>query len=383
MERLADARRWEAELREAAGGLQPGWLGPGAAGGAIASLSSEASSGTSEGTASGTAQGPAVQAPGGSVEPATGWGARAGRPIYFLGSEGSRERVWLQCDAAVEGQAMTGVAATVLRSLTGDALSRYRPLLLARARIAVVPPPMGDAPGGSSLSGAAGALRPWGPGATATGAGVPPLLDAATLGLSPGLVTALDAFAPTLVVHLQDWGGGAGEGKAWRAGTRGSRDAAGLAGAGLRQVESFYMAPELHERLGAGGARRTWLGRPTALARALAAHPDAGTGAHVRRHVVQMGFRAFDSSWERRVMREDPSWPAVVRLAVGRYVPRLEWRRLGAGSLGEIALQRYGALGICGQTFDSPPGERAGAALALAEGALIYRLGLETGGPAK
>ena len=60
-------------------------------------------------------------------------------------------------------------------------------------------------------------------------------------------------------------------------------------------------------------------------------------------------------------------------------MPRLEWRRLGAASLGEIALSRYGALALCGQAFDNPPAERAGAAVALAEGAVIHRLALVTG----
>jgi hypothetical protein len=161
-----------------------------------------------------------------------------------------------------------------------------------------------------------------------------------------------------------------------------------LAGAGLRLVESFHLAPELHRRLGAvgegGEGLRTWLGRPSALARELTAHPDARSGASARRHVVRQGYRVFEPSAETAAARDDPSWPAVVRLAAGRYVPRLEWRRLGGASLGEIALARYGALSLCGQTFDNPVAERAGAAVALAEAAVIARLamGIETGGAA-
>ena len=150
-------------------------------------------------------------------------------------------------------------------------------------------------------------------------------------------------------------------------------------------MESFYLTPDLLRRLAAveeGGARlRTWLGRPTALARELAAHPDARTGARARRHVARQGYRLFEAPSERLAARHDPSWKALLRLGPGRYVPRLEWRRLGAASVGEIALSRCGALALCGQTFEGPPAERAGAAVALAEGAVIARLGLDPGGP--
>jgi hypothetical protein len=182
------------------------------------------------------------------------------------------------------------------------------------------------------------------------------------------------AFTPTLVVHLQDW-----------AGTGGAAEdsAPALAGAGLRMVESFHLDAELHRRLGAvgegGEGWRTWLGRPSALAREVAAHPDARVGGRARDHVVRQGYRAFDAGAEAMVQASDPSWPATVRLATGRYVPRLEWRRLGGASLGEIALARYGALALCGQTFQNPPAERAGAAVALAEAAVLHRLGLVTG----
>ncbi|MGH2370146.1 MAG: hypothetical protein ACRDI2_18380, partial [Chloroflexota bacterium] len=141
----------------------------------------------------------------------------------------------------------------------------------------------------------------------------------------------------------------------------------------------YYLPPDLHRAVGEGRAHRTWLGRPTALARALAAHPEARVGSRARTHVARMGYRLFESAWERRAARTDPSWVAVARVAPGRFVPRPEWRRLGAASLGEIALDRYGALAICGQAFDNPVEERVGEALALAEGAIIHGLGLETG----
>lgn len=316
----------------------------------------------------------------GSVAPPAWWGTAGVRPVFHLGSEEGRERIWLQCDAAADGRALGVVAAVILRSLTGDGLSRYRPLLMGRARIAVLPPwPVG-------IGSEADAVAPARAGSPWSRRGVPPLLDPSALSQWPGLQAAMDAFAPTLVVHVQDWGGEAGEWTGRGLGQArndrnydGNPAPAALAGAGLRLVESFFLAPELHQRLGEGGARRTWLGRPTSLARALAGHPDARTGAHVRRHVARMGYRVFDTPSEKPMIEDDPTWPAALRLAPGRYAPRLEWRRLGATSLGEMALDRYGALGLCGQTFDSPATERAGAALAMAEAALIYRLGLATG----
>ena len=240
----------------------------------------------------------------------------------------------------------------MLASLVSDSPNRYRPLLMGRARIAVVPP-----------AGASGA-----------GYGGPRLLDGATLGADGALLRAMAAFTPTLVVHLQDW-----------AGTGGAAEdgAPALAGAGLRMVESFHLGAELHRRLGAAGeggeGRRTWLGRPSALSRELAAHPDARVGERAQGHLRRQGYRTFDAGAEASVQATDPSWPATVRLAPGRFVPRLEWRRLGGASLGEIALARYGALALCGQTFENPPAERAGAAVALAEAAVLHRLALVTG----
>ena len=68
----------------------------------------------------------------------------------------------------------------------------------------------------------------------------------------------------------------------------------------------------------------------------------------------------------------------MLRLETGRYAPRLEWRRLQAASLAEAALARYGALGLCAQTAYGSPPERAGAALAFAEGAILQYLGIAT-----
>jgi hypothetical protein len=248
--------------------------------------------------------------------------------------------------------------------LTSDDPNRYRPLLMGRARIAVVPP----APPSGWAGGAAGAR----------------LFDGGALGAGGALLRAMAAFTPNLVVHLQDFSGLAPEGVGGTEGASGAGGSAGgLAGAGLRMVESFHLAPDLHRRLGAGGeggeGRRTWLGRPSALAKELTAHPDARIGGRVQRHVFGKGYRVFAAGAEQMVQAEDPSWPAAIRLAPGRYVPRLEWRRLGAASLGEIALARFGALAVCGQTFPNPPAERAGAAVALAEAAVLHRLNLVTG----
>jgi hypothetical protein len=282
------------------------------------------------------------------------------RVVYLVGNSEGRDRIWLQCDAAGSGQAMATVAAVLMDSLTSDVPNRYRPLLLGRAQIAVVPPAPAGAPSAPEV---------W------------PALDAGAVPGGGPLLRAMEGFYPSLVVHLQDLSpaltgvgpGGQGPGPS------------PLAGAGLRLLESFYLAPDLLRRLGAvedGGARlRTWLGRPTPLARELAGHPDARTGARARRHVERQGYRLFEGASERLAARHDPSWKALLRLAPGRYVPRLEWRRLGAASVGELALSRCGALALCGQTFDSPPAERAGAAVALAEGAVIARLGLDPGGP--
>jgi hypothetical protein len=294
-----------------------------------------------------------------------------GRTIHYLGAGGGRDRIWIQCDAAGDGGAMTAAAATVLASLTSDDPNRYRPLLMGRARIAVVPPGP--------------------PAGTAGGPAGPRLFDGGALGASGALLRAMAAFTPNLVVHLQDFSGLGADGMDGMDGASGAEGLGWrLGGAGLRMVESFHLAPDLHRRLGAGGeggeGRRTWLGRPSALARELAAHPDARVGGRVQRHVLVQGYRVFATGAEQMVQAEDPSWPAAIRLAPGRYVPRLEWRRLGAASLGEMALARFGALAVCGQTFPNPPAERAGAAVALAEAAVLHRLnlvtGLETGGAA-
>ena len=94
------------------------------------------------------------------------------------------------------------------------------------------------------------------------------------------------------------------------------------------------------------------------------------------RYVARMGYQTLGARAESRAAG-DASAAATVRLAVGRYAPRLEWRRLGGTSLGELSLARHGAPALCGQVFDGHAVDRAGAALALAEAAVLCRLNLE------
>jgi hypothetical protein len=282
----------------------------------------------------------------------------ADRTVCYLGSDAARERIWFQLDAAAAPQAAAFAAWGAVESLSGARVGRYRHLVLGRSYLAVVgPTPVPTRPQG------------WGD--------TPPLFDAGELGASAGVLAALDRFAPTLVVHVQDWTAAGPAG--WRAGSAAGSPAPGASGAsaGMRLVESFPLDPALHRRLSADRRRRTWLGRPTAEARALAAHPDARLGALVRRYVSQMGYQIFGTRDEARTA-SDAGRGAAIRLAVGRYAPRLEWRRLGGATLGELCLSRHGAVALCGQVFDSHPVDRAGAALALAEAAVLFRLNLET-----
>jgi hypothetical protein len=275
---------------------------------------------------------------------------RDGRTWHALGGAAPRERIWIQCDAAYDAGAAAFTAWAVLDSLTSKRVNRYRHLLLGRARIAVVTP-------------ARPRRRP-------LPTALPPLLDAGALGATPDVVEAMDAFAPTLVVHVQDWSMSGPS-----ASSPGSRPP--LAGAGARLVESYYIDRELHARLGSGAGWRGWFGRPGPLARAIAAHPDAPAGQYARTRATAMGYRVFDRADERQAVA-DPTLRAAVQLSTGRYVPRVEWRRLGASTLCEVALGRYGAAGFCVQVFASSARERAGQALALAEGLVLHRSGLES-----
>jgi hypothetical protein len=259
-----------------------------------------------------------------------------GRRIFVIGNAAGRDRLWIQCDAAGAAGVGPFAAWAILESLLATRVNRYRHILLARVCVAVVPP-------AARASGTRSTAEP------------PPILDAGRTGATPPLVAALERFQPTLVIHLQDWGEGGG--------------ADGGAG-GLRSVESFYLDPDLHRALGDGARLRSFIGRPTAAGRALEGHPGARLGAAVQRHVRRMGQRA---SSEVR-----PDGGGAFALAPGRFAPRLPWRRLGAANLPEIALARCGAQGLTAQTFGAGAEERAGQALAFAEGAVLYALHLET-----
>ena len=271
------------------------------------------------------------------------------RLVVQIGPEAARERVWIQCDAWRTPATAAAVAWAIVQAFGGSEPSRYRQLALTRARFAVVGP--------------CAALR--------AGAGAVPLLDGGVLGASTAVLAAMDRFGPTLVVHLQD--GGDETGAVGAGGQGGQGTVEGAQGRRLRLVESFHIDPELHREL-ATGARRRW-GRPTPAARALAAHPEARLGQQVHRHAQRMGAR-FEEVATPGTGRQPPE--GALRLAPARYAVRAEWRLLGAANLCELALARYGAAGICAQASVGALAERAHALLAVAEGAILHRLGLET-----
>ncbi len=221
------------------------------------------------------------------------------RLLLQVGPDVARERIWIQCDSWSTPATAAAVAQSIVQAFSGSEPSRYRQLALTRARLAVV----GPCAAARARNRAA------------------PLLDGGMLGASGAVLAAMDRFAPALVVHLQDWGADAsGVEQALGAGSSGQ-------GAGrLRLVESFYLEPGLHRQL-ATGARRRW-GRPTALARALATHPEARLGQQVHRHVVRMGapVEAGGSGSAR-----DPAPEGAIRLAPGRYAVRAECSRRQKG----------------------------------------------------
>ncbi len=284
-----------------------------------------------------------------------GYGLGGSRHLYSLGAPAARERIWLQCDGAFEPQVAAFLAWAMAESLQGTRASRYRHVAVGRAYLAVLGPSW-CAPGEAVDR-------------------VPPVFDAGRLGATPAVLAALDRFAPTLVVHLQDWGRSTERAGAARNGQVGPSHLV-PPGTGLRLVESFYLDPDLHRRIGERDPSRRRLRRRSPEARALDGHPDARLGQVVRQYVNRLGYRLFDAEHEWFASR-DPSMAAAVRLAPGRYAVRAEWRGLGGASLAEWALLRFGATGLTGQTFDNPPEDRAAQALALADGAVMYRLGLQ------
>ena len=255
--------------------------------------------------------------------------------IAFVGNEAARERIWLQFDAALDDAAVTLASWAVLESLIAERVTRYKQTVVGRAHLALV------------LPGLAPAFAP---------VGVVPYLDAGALGAQPALLAELYRFGPSLVVHVQDW------------------SAAARALDGVRVIESFALDPGVHGDLPLHGRGSRW-SRSRRAYRTVLEGPDWRVGDRTAAHVRRMGFT---TSGALRGAERDRLGPAVHELAPGRFAPALAWRRLGGGNLGELALAATGAHGLTGQMAGGGTVERAGAALALAEGAIVNRLHLET-----
>ena len=271
----------------------------------------------------------------GAVEPFAVAGTSPGvaRLAYRLGGAAARDHAWVVCDGDPVGAAR--VAWSVIDALGGTRPSRFRQLLVGRARVSVV------------LPDPATTLR-----------GAPTVLDALPPAVEAGVLTAFEHDPPTMVLHLQDWGGSSG------------RDVP----ASGRVVESFTIGADLHRALGDGQMRRrTWYGRQTRVARAMADHPDARIGVLAAAACKREGYTLRDAPVSAR-RREAHG---AIRLGPGRFVPTFTYRRIGAASLAEVALSRYGAHGVTVQAFDGTSAGRSGTALSVAEGALLARLGLE------
>jgi hypothetical protein len=286
------------------------------------------------------------------------------RTMYQLGSPGARDRIWIQCDAASDRAAAGAVAWALLESLTSDRVSQYRHIVLGRCLFAIITAAEADGPNLRALD--------------------VPVLDAGTLGATPDVMQRMRHFVPTLVIHIQDWTSEEprvpSRGSWWGASNVDALEAAQNTSqvlSGLRQVESYFISPDLYRRMVVPGALRPRFGRPTPVARALADHPDGRLGTLARRYMGRMGFTVLD----RGKVPDTAATQSAVRVAPGRYVPRPEWRRLGGGNLAELALTRFGCVGLSVQLLHGPAAERVGRALALAEGAIIHRLGLEAKDP--
>ena len=262
------------------------------------------------------------------------------RLTYAIGNPAARDHVWVVADG--DGQAGARIAWAVIEALVGTRQSRYRQLLLGRARVSVILP--------EDATTRAMAIRSV------------PILDAVPASSELALLRTFDETPPTVVFHAQDWGHPADTAHA-------------DAPSGARLIESFTINADLHRHLAEGNLRRrTFLGQLTAPARALAHHPDARIGAAAADAVNRSGYTLRD----RPAGRRNQETSGTVRLATGRYVPTLGWRRLGNASLAECALARYGAHGITIQAFDGTVSGRIGTALSALEGALLARLGLST-----
>lgn len=269
------------------------------------------------------------------MEPFTVPGTEPGstRLGYRLGSAAARDHAWVICDGEPIGAAR--MAWSVVDALGGARASRFRQLLIGRARVSIVLPDP-----------------------TTTARGAPTILDALPPATDTGVLHAFEQAPPTIVLHAQDWG---------------ATSRRGVPASG-RVIESFAIGTDLHRALGEGPLRRrTWYGRQTNVARTLADHPDARIGDLAAAACKRAGFALRDAPFAARPREAH----GTIRLGPGRFLPTLTYRRLGVGSLAEIALARYGAHGFTVQAFDGTSGARTGTALSVAEGALLARLGLE------
>ncbi|CAA9244041.1 MAG: hypothetical protein AVDCRST_MAG77-1687 [uncultured Chloroflexi bacterium] len=283
--------------------------------------------------------------------------------VVYLGSVAARERIWLQFDAASDPTAVVAAAWAVVESVTSERVSRHRLPVVGRACLAVALPAQGRLARPEPV----------------------PYLDGGLLGAQGSVLAAMRRFQPTWLVHFQDWSG-TGTPSVQAVSLAGSSrtevPAAGELGESMRVVESYLLDGDLHRRLDGGGRLRTWLGQPTAAARALGEAPDPRACAMTARYVERMGYRtprSLSGAERARVLEES----AVIEVGPGRYIPRPAWRRLGGGNLAELALTELGAGGLTGQTLGGSVSRRAGQALALAEGAVVHRLNLDVteGGP--
>lgn len=261
------------------------------------------------------------------------YGGRA--TVAYLGSETPRERIWLQMDGWADDVPAAIASWAAVDSLTVGPPGQHRMAVLGRARVAVV---LGE----SELS--------------PRGARPVPFLDAGELGVQTTLLDAMQRFAPSLVVHVQDWSTSAS------------------APLGGRLVESFRMDPALHGSLPRAGRGRRF-SRAARAYRAAAAGADWIVGARAAEYVRTLGHSLRDFS-DQPDGTAAADRHAVHAVGPGRYVPTLPYRRLGGGSLGELALASCGAHAITLQLLGGGALERAALALAVAEGAIVHRMGL-------
>jgi hypothetical protein len=145
---------------------------------------------------------------------------------------------------------------------------------------------------------------------------------------------------------------------------------------GLRLVESFRINPELHAALPPTGRGRRFSPARRAF-RAASAGPDWRVGAGAMSYLKHLGYNPRDFTAELSAGSQS-GLQTVHAVAPGRYVPAFAYRRLGGGNLCELALNACGAHGITAQLQGGGQLERASLALAVAEAAIVHRMGLAT-----